>query len=62
MTNIGEQFECYSKKTYGFLTMKGFRYDRTFIHKTTKKKAWVYTMTEELAAALREWTENKPSK
>ena len=25
-----------------------------------RKKAWVYIMTEELAEALKEWTNNKP--
>jgi hypothetical protein len=62
MTNIGERYECYSKKIYGFLTMKGFRYDKTFKHKTTGKKCWVYTMTEELSVALKEWTMGRPEK
>ena len=62
MTNIGEKYECYSKKIYGFLTMKGFRYDKTFKHKTTGKKCWVYTMTPELSQALTEWTMSRPEK
>lgn len=62
MTNIGEKYECYSKKIYGFLTMKGFRYDKTFKHKTTGKKCWVYIMTPELSQALTEWSNNKPEK
>lgn len=60
MKNIGEKYECYSKKIYGFLTMKGFRYEYQFKHKETKKNCWVYLVTEELSKALTEWTNNKP--
>lgn len=61
MTKIGEKYECYSKKIYGFLTMKGIRYDRTFKHRDTGKKCWVYTMTQEISDALVEWSANKPA-
>lgn len=59
MTNIGEKYECYSKKTYGYLTMRGFRYEYFFVHKTTKKRCYVYIMTEELSEALKEWSSKK---
>ena len=55
-------FECYSKKLYGFLVMKGFRYERSFKHSQTGRVCWVYTMTDELSAALTEWKENRPVK
>jgi hypothetical protein len=60
MKSIGDKYECYSKKIYGFLTMKGIRYEYHFKHKTTNKCCWVYIMTEEVSQALKEWTDNKP--
>ena len=62
MTNIGEYYECYSKKIFGFLTMKGFRHERTFKHYKTKKVCWVYKMDEKLSKALKEWSAGKPPK
>lgn len=62
MKNIGEKYECYSKKIYGFLTMRGFRYEYHFKHKITDKRCWVYIVTNELSDALTEWTINKPNK
>ena len=40
--------------------MKGFRYDREYKHIETGRTCWIYTMTDELSAALREWAANKP--
>lgn len=57
----GDKFECYSKKLYGFLVMKGIRYDRTFKHNETQRICWVYTMTEELSKALLDWKMSKPN-
>ena len=56
----GEQIEIFSKRLYGFLVMKGIRYDREYKHFETNKTCWVYTMTDELSNALREWAANKP--
>lgn len=56
MKQIGENYQCYSRKVYGFLLMKGFRYEYSFIHNKTKKKCWVFKVTEELTHALSEWT------
>lgn len=58
MKDIGSKYECYSKKVYGYLTMKGFRYEHTFIHNTTKRKAWVYIVSKELAKALKEYSKS----
>ena len=58
--NERKEFECYSKKLYGFLVMKGFRYERSFKHSQTGRICWVYTMTDELSSALTEWRNNKP--
>lgn len=55
MKEIGEKFECYSKKLYGFLVMKGISYEYTFVHRKTKKRCWVYIMSKELSEALKEW-------
>ena len=49
--NERKEFECYSKKLYGFLVMKGFRYERSFKHSQTGRICWVYTMTDELSSA-----------
>lgn len=59
MKENGEIYECYSKKIYGFLTMKGFRYKNIFKHNTTGKRCWTYEMTEELSQALYEWSKGK---
>lgn len=56
----GEPIEIFSKRLYGFLVMKGFRYDRDYKHWETGKTCWVYTMSDELSAALREWAAQKP--
>lgn len=60
MTRSNEIFENFSKKLYGFLVMKGIRYDRKYKHNETGKWCWVYTMTDELSAALKEWQSNNP--
>ena len=62
MKENGQKFECYSKKVYGFLVMKGFRYDRSFKHNVTARTCWVYNMTPELSEALIEWKNNNPNK
>lgn len=62
MTPNGQEYSCYSKKIYGYLTMNGFRYIRTFKHSKTGRTCWVYTMTDSLSDALRKWTENNPNK
>ena len=56
----GEQIEIFSKKLWGFLTMKGFRYDRDYTHFESGKTCWVYTMTDALSDALKEWSSHKP--
>ena len=61
MKDLGQKFECYSKKLYGFLVMKGFRYERSFKHNKTQRICWVYEMNDELSAALIEWKKNKPT-
>ena len=58
----GEDFENFSKKLYGFLVMKGFRYDRDYKHNGTGKTCWVYIMTDELSEALKEWSNINPTK
>lgn len=55
-----KEFECYSKKLYGYLVMKGVRYNRSFKHSKTGRICWVYEMTPELSNILTEWTQNKP--
>lgn len=62
MKQNGEKFECYSKKLYGFLIMKGLRYERSFKHNETGRTCWVYDMSPELSAALIEWKQNRPVK
>ena len=59
MKNLGEKFECYSTKLQGFLMMKGIRYEYTFVHNETGKRAWVYKMDTKLSIALTEWRANK---
>ena len=59
MKHLGEKFECYSTKLYGFLVMKGIRYEYTFVHNETNKRAWVYKMDTKLSIALTEWRANK---
>lgn len=59
MKNLGENFECYSTKLHGFLTMKGIRYEYTFIHNRTGKRAWVYKMDAKLSIILTQWRANK---
>lgn len=61
MKENGQKFECYSKKLYGFLVMKNFRYEISFKHNKTNKTCWVYEVTPEFSAALLEWKKNKPS-
>ena len=56
----GEVIEIFSKRLYGFLVMKGFRYDRDYKHRETGKTCWVYTMTDDLSSALKEWASQKP--
>ena len=51
MKNLGEKFECYSTKLQGFLMMKGIRYEYTFIHKETGKRAGVYEIDLRLSIA-----------
>lgn len=60
MKENGQKFECYSKKLYGFLVMKGFRYERSFKHNETSRVCWVYEMTQELSDALVEWKNSRP--
>lgn len=57
-----KEFECYSKKLYGFLVMKGFRYERSFKHSQTGRICWVYKMDDALSAALTEWKNSRPEK
>jgi len=59
MKEIGDKLECYSKKFYGFLTMKGIRYEYSFKHNTTGRTAYVYTVTEEIIELMKEWSEGK---
>lgn len=56
----GEPIEIFSKRLYGFLTMNGYRYDREYQHNTTGRTCWVYTMSDELSASLKEWSASKP--
>lgn len=60
MKDLGQKYECYSKKLYGFLVMRGFRYERSFKHNETQRVCWVYDMTPELSAALIDWKKNRP--
>lgn len=62
MIKNGEPFENFSKRLYGFLVMKGIRYDKTYRHNITRKIGWVYTMTDELSEALKEWKSLNPNK
>ncbi len=59
---INKGFECYSKKLYGFLTMNGMRYERSFKHNQTQRVCWVYEMTPELSDLLKQWSDNSPNK
>ena len=61
MKNLGQNFECYSKKLYGFLVMKGFRYEKSFKHNETGRLCWVYKITPELSQALIEWKMSRPT-
>lgn len=61
MKKEGQNFECYSKKLYGFLVMKGIRYERKFRHNQTNKWCWVYIMNQELSDALVEWKSSRPN-
>ena len=61
MKQNGEIYECYSRKVFGLLTMKGIDYKSTFIHKDSGKKAWVYIMTDEISQALIEWKNSNPN-
>lgn len=61
MRKIGQEFECYSKRLYGFLTMNGVRYERIFTHKDTGKTCWVYIMSTELSELLIKWKNNRPT-
>lgn len=58
----GGKFECYSRKLFGFLTMKGFRYERRFVHGITGNTCWVYIVNDELSDALTQWHSEKPNK
>lgn len=60
MIKNGDLFENFSKKLYGFFVMKGIRYDTKYKHNDTGKWCWVYTMNDELSAALKEWQSNNP--
>jgi hypothetical protein len=62
MIKKGEQFENFSKKLYGFLVMKGIRYETKYKHNDTGKWCWVYNMTDELSKALKEWGAQNPKK
>lgn len=60
MKKEGQLFECFSKKLYGFLVMKGHRYERSYKHNETSRVCWVYIMTPELSRDLLEWKKNRP--
>lgn len=57
----GQAFECFSKKLFGFLTMNGVRYERSYKHNTTQRTCWIYVMTPELSELLVKWKESKPA-
>lgn len=54
-TQLGNNYECYSKKVFGYLTLKGHRYKYSFIHNRTDAKCWVYEMTKELSQSLKDY-------
>ena len=56
-------FYCYSPKLKKFLgAKKQIRYLHQGINTSTNKSFWVYIRTEELGAALTEWTNTKKDK
>lgn len=56
-------FYCYSPKLKKFLTnVKKIRFLHQGINSSTTRNFWVYIRSEELGAALAEWTNTKPTK
>lgn len=53
-------YECFSSKQAAYLKERGFEFFDEYDHNTTKKHCWKFHMTDELSAALTEWTNSKP--
>ena len=49
---VNENFYCYSKRMYHFLSFLGFRYSSIGVNKTTNQRYWVYEKSQKLDYAI----------
>lgn len=49
---VNENFYCYSKRMYHFLSFLGFRYSSIGVNKNTNQRYWVYDKSQKLDYAI----------
>jgi hypothetical protein len=55
-------YKCYSANLKQYLLNLNFKYDWVDINPINNKTFWLFTITDELSKALKEWSNNKPVK
>ena len=51
-----EYYECFSNNLYNYLSNLGFESCKTYIHKRTKVRCYVFKMNDKLSEALHQWS------